>query len=106
MFHWVRRYRWVLVGLGVLAILVGNRGFWTMVRHRRELSRLERQLQELRQESKRLDREIALAERDPAYIERVARRELGLIRPGEIEYRFLPATAVQPLPEQKPNQYK
>lgn len=89
---WVRRHRWILAGVGMLAVLIGNRGFWTMVERHREIARLERQFRELRQESKRLAQEIVQAEGDPAYLERIARRELGLIRPGEVEYRFLPPT--------------
>jgi cell division protein FtsB len=52
----------------------------------REHSRLERELEQLRRENSRLTREARELREDPAAIEAIARRELGLIRPGEFVF--------------------
>ena len=44
---------------------------------------LAREIDELRGENARLTAEIAALRSDPAAIERIAREELGLARPGE-----------------------
>ena len=49
-----------------------------------EHRRLEHELDRLRRENRRLRGEARRLREDPATIEAVARRELGLIRPGEI----------------------
>ena len=46
------------------------------------------ELQQLKKENALLKKEIYLLEEDPSYIERIARKELGLISADEVEYRF------------------
>jgi len=63
--------------------LVGDKGFLATIRARREYDELARQIARMRTENAQL-RETARALReDPATIEALARRELGLLRPGE-----------------------
>jgi cell division protein FtsB len=63
--------------------LVGDKGFLATIRARREYDELARQIARMRTENAQL-RETARALReDPATIEELARRELGLLRPGE-----------------------
>jgi cell division protein FtsB len=78
----------IIIGVLLLGILFGNAGFRTMVRRYWELGKLEKELDTLRKENLLLKREVYYLEGDSSYIERIARRELGLISPGEIEYRF------------------
>ena len=49
---------------------------------------LTQQTERLALENERLEREIACAE-EPAVIERVARTQLGLVKPGEIIFRVI-----------------
>ena len=54
---------------------------------------LERQkyvdrIKELKKENKELMEEIRRLKQDPAYVEKVAREELGLIRENEVIYKF------------------
>jgi cell division protein FtsB len=51
---------------------------------RRELAALRAHNRELAAENERLGREAAALKDDPAAIERVARAELGWVKPGEI----------------------
>ena len=74
----------VLVGCAFLVdALVGDKGLLTLIDARREYGQLERSLAELRQENGRLREEARRLRQDAATIEALARRELGLIRPGE-----------------------
>lgn len=50
----------------------------------REHQRLEREIAELRRDNRRMREQARGLREDPAAIEAVARRDLGLIRPGEI----------------------
>jgi cell division protein FtsB len=63
--------------------LVGDDGLIAMLRARRQHDELAANIQRQRVENDRLREEIRLLTEDPATIEDIARRELGLIRPGE-----------------------
>lgn len=63
--------------------LVGDRGFLAMLRARRQYDELSAVLERQRAENARLRDEAGRLRNDPAAIEELARRELGLIRPGE-----------------------
>ena len=69
-------------------MLFGNEGFRKYIRRHWELRKLKSQLSHLKKENARLKREVYFLENDSSYIERIARKELGLIAPGEVEYRF------------------
>ncbi len=92
--------RWVvpLLALAVGALLLHAYGASTLTayRMRREAARLERQVQALRRENAQLREEIRRLH-TPAYIERLAREQLGLVRPGEI-----PVILVRPTPSPPP----
>ena len=50
---------------------------------------LEKEINKVKEKSSKLEEEICQLETGYEYIEKIAREELGLIRPGEIEYRFI-----------------
>jgi cell division protein FtsB len=64
--------------------LVGERGLIETLRARREYQELAAVLASLRQENADLREEARLLREDPRAVEDIARRELGLIRQGEI----------------------
>lgn len=74
----------------VLLFLFANPGFRRMIRRYWEISSLKGNIENLKKENSLLKQEIYLLEQDPSYIERIARKELGLISAGEVEYRFEP----------------
>ena len=63
--------------------LVGDRGFLAMLRARRQYAELSATLERQRADNARLREEARRLREDPGAIEELARRELGLIRPGE-----------------------
>ena len=75
----------LLAGGCVLLIdaLVGDKGLLAMMEARARYRTLEQSLGAARSENARLREEARLLREDPATIEEIARRELGLIRPGE-----------------------
>lgn len=63
--------------------LVGDRGLLAMLRARREYDELSMTIDRERAENARLRDQVRRLRTDPKAIEEVARRDLGLIRPGE-----------------------
>ena len=73
--------------IALIALLVGSlfgdRGILHLMTQRQRAEALAREIDDLRDENARLTAEIAALRSDPAAIERIAREELGLARPGE-----------------------
>ncbi len=67
----------------VLDALVGDRGLLAMLRTRSKYSALEATVARQRAENARLAEQARRLREDPTAVEEVARRELGLIKPGE-----------------------
>jgi cell division protein FtsB len=63
--------------------LVGDKGLVDMMRAREEQRTLQRTLAEALRDNDRLREDIRRLKEEPAAIEELARRELGLIKPGE-----------------------
>lgn len=86
------RRRWAsLATAAALALfLFANSGFRNLLENYRELRRIQGELQSLAREEESIRRRLYLIEHEDSYLERMARRELGYVRPGELEYRFPP----------------
>jgi cell division protein FtsB len=82
------RLKYVLILL-LAVFLLANRGFRSLVRNYMEFRRLRNQKTELESDKLRLEKNLK-AMKEPGHIEHTARKELGLLKPGEIEYRFPP----------------
>jgi cell division protein FtsB len=67
----------------VVGSLFGDGGILQVLAQRERSAALQRQIEELRLENGRLAAEISALRRDPRAVERIAREELGLARPGE-----------------------
>lgn len=67
----------------VVDALVGEQGLFAMLGARRQAEQLAATIARQRAENARLREEVRRLSEDAAAIEEVARRELGLIRPGE-----------------------
>jgi len=63
--------------------LVGDRGLLAMLRARQEYDALSASIERQRAENARLRDTARRLREDPTAIEEIARRELGLIKPGE-----------------------
>jgi cell division protein FtsB len=81
-----RVVRYLVVAVGCVLIidaLVGDRGLLAMLKARQQYRTLEASLVRSRAENARLREEARRLREDPEAIEDIARRDLGLIRPGE-----------------------
>jgi len=74
----------------VVGSLFGDRGILHLMTQRQRAEALARELDSLRDENARLAAEIAALRTDPDAIERIAREELGLARPGETVFLIRP----------------
>ena len=63
--------------------LVGEKGLLETVKKRQEFQALEQSIRQAQAENELLREEAKRLRDDPAAIEDLARRELGLIKPGE-----------------------
>jgi len=74
-----------LAVFGVLVLLAVTFGgaYWDTYQVRREAGRLARERDDLRKQNAQLREEIRLLN-TPDYIERIAREQLGLVKPGEV----------------------
>ena len=94
-----RIVQWVIVFAAiVIAVdaLVGDNGVMAMMKARQEFHALEQSLAGARSENARLREEARRLREDPSAIEEIARRELGLVRPGEKLFIVKDVPAPQP----------
>jgi cell division protein FtsB len=86
--------RWLiyLLGSGLILLslvtVVGERGVFHLWRLQGEKRKLDEQNYRLQKENEALRRRISALRYDDFYLEKYAREELNLVRPGEIIYRF------------------
>lgn len=81
-----RRWPW-LAAAAAAALLLSNQGARSWLRGLLEYRSLQRELARLKAEETSLDRDLKAIQKDDATLERAARKELGLVKPGEVEYR-------------------
>ncbi|MGO9586357.1 MAG: FtsB family cell division protein [Limisphaerales bacterium] len=91
----------VVVGLVVLAFLLLIGMYYLPLiqqneRMRREIMRLDAQLQKEEEKSRQLKAEIEALRNDPKTLERLTREKLGYARPDETVVRFEPAVTNAP----------
>jgi cell division protein FtsB len=71
--------------------IVGERGAFHLWRLRAEKVALDEQNYRTQRQNETLRQRIARLRNDDSYLEKIAREELNLVRPGETVYRFAPA---------------
>ena len=82
----IRLHLWMIVAGGLLLLFLPGILHTQQLRERRR--ELQAEIERLKQQNAQLRKESTLLKEDPLYIERVARRKLGVARPGEVIYRF------------------
>jgi len=80
---------------GTLAAVVGKGGYHDMVRLRTEIAELQSEIHQRQSVIQHLEREVTRLEHDPMARERLAREQLGLVLPGEIDF-LLPREETSP----------
>lgn len=90
-----RRVKWLryvllgVAGLGIYHILSGPSGAVNLFKLRKDNAKLLGELDSLALRKQALEIEKQRLEKDSAYIERMARKELGMAKPDEKVYRFV-----------------
>ncbi|MDD5454247.1 MAG: septum formation initiator family protein [Candidatus Ratteibacteria bacterium] len=77
-----------LLGGILLYLLIPN--YSALSRYRKDREALNIRIQQLEKENESLKAEIEKLKTDPLYIEKIARKELGMTRQGEVIYRIIP----------------
>ncbi len=95
----------------VLNALFGDKGVLAMMQARRQSAQLSAEVQRQKEENARLREQVRRLRDDPKTIEDLARRELGLIKPGEKLFIVTdvpspsappPSTPPPPVPPKRP----
>lgn len=99
---WSAIYRFACTSIAVLLVAAAARLFYPKIRQARELHAHEQQLaQDIEIDKELVELLKSKSEKlksDPKFLERVAREELGLSKPGETVFKFIddPATNAKP----------
>jgi cell division protein FtsB len=94
-----RLVQYGLLFLGCLLFLdalVGEKGLVEIVKARQQYQALEQSLIRIKADNEQLQKDAELLRTDPETIEGIARRELGLMRPGEKLFIVKDAPAQRP----------
>ena len=88
-----RNLNWFLAGglaLLFLQDIFGTHGVLAMRRTQQQAAEIRREIDQLNTENKKLLDRVKALKTDPATIERIAREENGLARPGELIFKTQP----------------
>jgi cell division protein FtsB len=100
-----RRWPWLIVFLlfaTLVAVCAGDRGLVRLLHLRAEQRRIEAKNAQIEADNTRLREEVHRLRVDRGTIEKIAREELGMARPGEIVYEFAPAGTLPGVPPTLP----
>ena len=96
----LRRHARQILGLAFLALLIhdifGPHGVIAMRRTQREIEQIREQIGKISAENKFLAEQVNSLKTDPKAIERIAREEMGLARPGELIFKLPDSPKVAP----------
>ncbi|NWG04138.1 MAG: septum formation initiator family protein [Syntrophaceae bacterium] len=66
----------------------GEKGMLQLYRLKKEITQIKERNIKLEEENQKLREEVKRLQRDKRYIEEIARKELGMVKEGEIIYQF------------------
>lgn len=88
---WRRNLNWFLAAGLVLLLLqdvFGTHGVVAMRRSQKEAERVQQEITRINDENRQLQERVKALKTDPQAIERIAREEMGLARPGEYIFKI------------------
>ena len=85
----VGRYLVVFIFLMSMLITFGKRGLIDNYSMKERLMSLKKSNQDISLENKELNKKVMLLRGDLQYMETVARKELGMVRKGDLIYRYM-----------------
>lgn len=100
-----RNATWFLVAGLILLVLqdvLGTHGVLAMRRSIKQSAEIQREIQRLNRENQNLQNRVQSLKTDPAAIERIAREDMGLARPGEYIFKIQPDPSEPTTPLAKP----
>jgi cell division protein FtsB len=90
-----RRHLLAILALGLLALgihdIFGAHGYLAMRSSEKQIEELRGEIQRLNEENQQLTEHVNALKTDPEAIEKVAREQMGLARPGELIFKLPPA---------------
>jgi cell division protein FtsB len=98
----IGRYLLLIILFVGFFIIFGNRGLLDNQRLKEKLSELRADNSRFEAVNNGLKREVVLMREDLRYIESVARNELGLVKRGDVIYRFVDPTGKKEEPASPP----
>lgn len=101
------RKRMYLVPAGCILFILfftvfGERGLLRIYHLSREKQEIADKVTEVKGENEKLKREIEALKTDRRYLESIARKDFGLVRPNEIVYQFPAPDKAPASPRQQP----
>lgn len=92
------RKRMYLIPAGFILFILfftvfGERGLLRIYHLSKDRQELQKKADTLRSENENLKREIEALKTDRRYLESIARKDFGLVRPNEVIYRFSSSAA-------------
>jgi cell division protein FtsB len=86
------RHALKILGLAVLLLAIhdvfGSHGLLAMRRTQSQIQELHGEIDRLNQENGHLNKQVQALRGDPKAVERIAREEMGLARPGEMIFKL------------------
>jgi cell division protein FtsB len=98
----IGRYLLLIILFVGFFIIFGNRGLLDNQRLKEKLSELRAENSRFEAVNNGLKREVVLMREDLRYIESVARNELGMVKRGDVIYRFVDPTGKKDEPAAPP----
>ena len=77
----------------------GERGLLRIFHLKKDRQELQMKAEQLRAENERMKREVEALKGDRRYLESIARKDFGLVRPNEVIYQFPAAVANRQAPQ-------
>jgi len=94
----MKKKRFLLLILASVLIMgfltfFGEKGILHLLRLQKEVNQIKEKNAKIQEENQKLKEEVSRLQREKRYIEEIARKELGMVKEGEIIYQFdLPKT--------------
>jgi cell division protein FtsB len=99
---------WLLgsaLALLLLQDIFGTHGLIAMRRSQQQAAQVQKEIIQIDEENRKLEEHVKALKSDPTAIERIAREEMGLARPGEYIFKIAPKStdaSSQPVAPKKP----
>jgi cell division protein FtsB len=97
---WIEKQHRLVIGAGIgcflllsLLAMVGERGFLEVYQFSRHLQYVESRIRALEKENERLRTQVIGLRSDPYQVEKLAREDLGLVRPDELIFEIVDGSA-------------